>query len=903
MKIQNIQTIVGPNIYHRKSVMVMTLDLGYYAEISSEKIEGFIPALLEMLPGLHSHRCSPGYEGGFVERLHRGTYFGHIIEHIALELSTLAGIEVGYGKTIYGGREGVYKIIIRYKSEKGMKQLLHIATDIAKALAEHKPFPHFEIEMKKVKEIVAAEAFGPSTQSIIDAAIRRNIPWKRLNDSSLIQLGYGKKRKFIQATTTEQTSYISVELAQDKNLTKQLLENAGIKVPKGFVVRSEQEALQALEDFGGAVAVKPLDAQQGRGITLNVTTPEQIKKAFSFAQKIRSSILVEQYLRGKDYRVLVVNQKVVAASQRLPPTVVGDNQLSIEQLIEKENLNPLRGSGHEMPMTMIKIDEALRNFLNRKGLTLEDIPAKGESIVLRETANLSTGGYAIDVTDEIHPDIRLLCERAAAAIALDVCGVDLIAEDISKSLDQELGIIELNASPGLRMHIFPSMGKPRDVGSAILATVFPEEEPVRIPVIAITGTNGKTTVSRLTSFILSKLGTVGFTSSDGIYIGSQKVMSGDTSGPTSAQVVLNDPAVDIAVLETARGGIVRRGLGFDQCDVAVITNIAEDHIGQDGIETLEDILRIKSLIVDCLSPQGILILNAEDALLADMARAQIEKRGREAVILFSTDKNNPLIKEHQRAGGIALFTDGLWIYYSRDGIAKSFAKVADIPLTLGGLAKFQVENVMASVATALAQNMNVYAIKQALFEFHAIHHNNGRVNLFKLPKGYLIIDYGHNPAAFTAISGMAQHWPRRVTGVVGVPGDRNDELIRKSLEIAAQNFDKIVARDDHDLRGRKPSEIPLLLKSIVNKVDPKKPFKIVLDEEKAVETAIQEMQDDELIIVFFDEKEKMQKILKKYQAVATESFNIPTPHVPTFGLPTAHFGTSSLLPSESMLPH
>jgi cyanophycin synthetase len=870
MKIKNIRTIWGPNVYHRKPVLIMSLDLESLTDISSVEIGGFISRLLKTLPGLETHRCSPGYVGGFVERLERGTYFAHIVEHITLELSTIVGIDVGYGKSIYGGHRGLYNVVVRFKSENGMKALLNIAVELAESLVQNKEFA-LKMRLEEVKDLIASEALGPSTQALVDAAHRRNIPWRRLNEQNLIQFGYGKHCKFVQATTTSSTNFIAVDIVQDKFLTKTLLQRAGIPVPAGKVVKSAAEALEILNETKGPFAVKPLDAQQGKGITLGVNTSEEMVKAFERAREIKPEVLIEKFIDGKDFRVLVVNNKVVAAAQRVAAHIIGDGRSTIQELIDRENENPLRGLGHEKPMTKIKIDEILLSFLARTGLNLNSIPFSREEIYLRDTANLSTGGSAIDVTDKIHQDIRFLCERAARIVGLDVCGVDLIAEDISKPIEQDLGVVELNASPGLRMHAFPSQGKERDVGAQIIEHLYPMNSNGRIPIIAISGTNGKTTVARLTSFILSQVGEVGMTSSDGICISGRKIVSGDTSGPISAQVVLNDPSVEFAVLETARGGIVRRGLGFDQCDTALLTNISEDHLGQDGIESIEDILRIKSLIVDCVSDTGKVILNADDPLLAEMAKGQIEKRGRESIFLFSTNRNNILVREHVENGGPALFLDSGWIHYAENGVERRVFLVSEIPLTFQGTAVFQIANVMAAAAICISHNVDLKTILEGLLNFKTTEHNHGRLNLFRLPKGHLIVDYGHNPAAIEAMATLAHNWNSQVTAIVGIPGDRSDELIKKSLTTVALKFDKIIARDDTNLRGRKTAEIPTMLKEIVSEVAPWKKFAIILDEATAVKSAIESMEENELIIVFYDAKIDIHKIVRDHGGYDTDT--------------------------------
>jgi len=881
MLIERIKTVHGPNIYHRKPVLILRLDLENLAEVSSLDVPHLIDNLLMLLPGLATHRCSPGYPGGFVERLRRGTYFAHIVEHIALELSTLAGIEVGYGKSVYAGSTGLYDVVVRFKSEEGMKYLLETAVEIAENfVAQKTDFPLAD-RIAEARRLVAESALGPSTQSIVDAAEKRGIPWRRLNDASFIQFGYGKNRKFIQATTTESTGFIAVEVAQDKNLTKSLLDRAGIRVPAGRVVRTEDEAVRAFYSLGAPVVVKPLDAQKGRGISMNLKTVDDVKTAFAIAKKVRPRVIVEDYLQGQDYRVLVVAGKLVAAAMRVPAHIVGDGVRSIAELVGEENQNPLRGEGHEKPMTQIHIDEVTTNYLSRQGIAPESIPPRGQVVFLKEMANLSTGGSAIDVTDSVHPDVRFLCERAARVCGLDVCGVDLIAEDISRGLEQRLGIVEINASPGIRMHAFPSEGKSRDVGGAIIDHLYPPGTSARIPIVAVTGTNGKTTVARLTAFAFEQSGKcTGLTSSDGVYIGGRQILSGDTSGPASAQAVLNDPLVEMAVLETARGGIVRRGLGFDLCDAAVLTNVTADHIGQDGIENVDDILRIKSVVAEAVRPGGTLVLNADDERLVKLATEHLKKRKPREITLFSMQRRNRFLRDHVANGGRGYFYDEGCIYKLSGREETRLIRAADVPLTLDGTAQFQITNLMAAFALCASQGVDEMAAARAFMRFRGGDHNKGRMNLFRRNNGYVVVDYGHNPAAFVAIGQMARRWPGKVTAIVGSPGDRKDEILRMSARVVAEEFDKIILRDDINRRGRAPGETPNLFASVIREFAPDKECTIVLDEIEAMKTALSAMEDDEMIFAFYDEREPVIEMLLANGAVSVESIRWPQPAKP-----------------------
>jgi len=621
MKIEGIRTLAGPNVYTHRPALLMRLDLGVLAGRESREFEGFDERLLAALPGLPEHHCSKGCAGGFVERLREGTYFGHVVEHVALELTGLAGIGVTHGKTRVEAEPNLYNIVVEYKAEQATRHLLETAVALVWALVRGETFP-VEEKVKEARRIAARTELGPSTRAIVDAAARRRIPWARVGTGSIVQLGWGVQRRFVQAAVSEQTSAVAVELASDKNLTKLVLEQAAIPVPRGQVVETEDEALAAFRHLGPPVVVKPLDGRQGSGVSLNLSTAEEVREAFHLARDFSSSVLVEELLDGRNYRVLVVGGEVVAASERLPCHVTGDGTRSIAELIEVANRDPLRGEGHEKPLTKIVVDGIVLAHLRKRGLTLADVPGAGEFVTLRDGSNLSTGGVARDVTDEVHPTVGDLCVRAARAVGLDICGVDLVVPDISAPFEQGRGgVIELNASPGLRMHHHPSEGRARDAGGKIVEMLFPEGDG-RVPLISVTGTNGKTTVTRMAGHVLASTGlTVGVTTTDGIWVGGRQVAQGDTTGPHSARTVLSDPTVQAAVLETARGGIARRGLGYDWSDVGVITNIQPDHFGQDGIRSLEDLVYIKSLVAERVCDGGTPVLNADDEQLVRLADA------------------------------------------------------------------------------------------------------------------------------------------------------------------------------------------------------------------------------------------------------------------------------------------
>jgi cyanophycin synthetase len=644
MRVDKIRTLSGPNIYNHKPVLVMRLHLGSLAETESSAVPGFNERLTALLPGVREHGCSKGRPGGFIERLVCGTYFGHIVEHVALELSELAGVPVYYGKTLYADEPGYYNVVVAYKAERGMRFLLGVAVELVEALIKNDSYP-LEEKLVEARRLIARTELGPSTRAIVEAAQKRGIPTFRVNSDSLVQLGYGKNRKFIQAAMTDRTSGIAVEIAGDKELTKTILEQADLPVPRGHIVETADEAVSAMLNLGAPVVVKPMDGHQGKGVSLNLATAAEVSEAFLIAKEYSHDVL-------GDYRVLVVNGKLVAASERLPCHVMGDGTRTLSELIEGANRDPLRGDGHDKALTKIVVDQVMLCCLRKRNLSLEYVPLKGERVFLRETGNLSTGGTATDVTDIVHPEVKLQCERAARVVGLDICGLDLVAADISQPLQKGNGFIEANAAPGLRMHTQPTQGQSRDVGGAIIDMLYPQGADGRIPVISITGTNGKTTVTRMIHHILREMNwCVGMTTTDGIHIGGEIVSRGDTTGPHSARVVLSDPTVEVAVLETARGGIMRRGLGYDWSDIAVITNIREDHIGQDGIHDIEDLVHIKSLIAERVREGGTLILNADDEQCVRLIENSRVRRVNKQFVYFSLNDNHLLIRKYLDIGG------------------------------------------------------------------------------------------------------------------------------------------------------------------------------------------------------------------------------------------------------------
>lgn len=878
MQIESIRTLAGPNIYSHRPALLMRLDLGDLDEKETREFKGFNDRLLGCLPGLNDHHCSLGRRGGFVQRLEEGTYFGHVVEHVAIELAALADVGANHGKTRHSGDPRVYNVVVEYKAEQASRYLLEVAVRLVNAVLTAEAFPVGK-EIWEAKQIAAQTELGPSTRAIVEAAEQRNIPWRREGEESFVQLGYGKNRHYIQAAMTDRTSATAVELVQDKEYTKLLLSRAGIPVPEGRVVRSAGEAIAAMHDLGPPVVVKPLTGRQGNGVSIGIDTENEMQQAYNDAGSFSPTVLVEKLLTGRNCRLLVVGNKLIAASERTPCKVVGDGKHSIKDLIEIENSNPLRGEGHEKPLTKIRVDHSVLQHLKRVGLTTRYIPAARQVVTLSERVNLSAGATARDVTDEVHPSIKSMCERAARLAGLDVCGVDLIAESISRPV-KDGGILELNAGPGLRMHRFPSEGRPRDVGAAIVEMLYPNGETGRIPMISVTGTNGKTTVTRMISHVFQSFGkTVGTTTTDGIYIGGERMSEGDTTGPASAQVVLSDPAVEIAVLETARGGIVCRGLGYDWSDVGVITNIGEDHLGQDGIKSIDDVVYIKSLVAERVREDGTLVLNADDDRVVGIGGQKSVTKLKKRIFYFSLEAANPVVQQHLRDGGTAfLFQDGWLVEATRDDRHK-LLQVSSVPATMNGLAEFQVANLLAAVAACSAQDVPREAIAGGLRNFSSYTNNPGRVNLYKLNGGHVMVDYGHNANAFEAICRMASKWPnewdvRRVTAVIGVPGDREDSLILQAGRVAARGFHRLIVREDRDPRGRDRGAVAQLLCDAARSEAPETDCQVVLDESEALHHAVRTMQHGEVVVVFYEKLEPLQRVLEKYSAQPVQSFTV-----------------------------
>lgn len=713
MKIVEIKVMRGPNYWsiRRPKLIQMKLDLEEMEQQPTNLIPGFKERLERMFPGMYEHRCSVGKPGGFFQRVEEGTWMGHVIEHIALELQSMAGMETGFGRTRGTGKEGEYYVVFSYMEEDAGVYAAKAASRIARALADAVDY-NLEDDIMNLREIREDTRLGPSTGCIVDEAAKRNIPYIRLNKHSLVQLGYGVHQKRIRATIASTTSNIAVDIAGDKEETKNLLAASEVPVPRGVIIRTEEGLREAISTVGYPMVLKPIDGNHGKGATTDINNWEQAVKALASAQVYGRNVICERFIKGFDFRVLVINNKFICAALRTPASVTGDGVHSIQWLVDETNKDPRRGFGHEKVLTSIKLDQFSFQLLEEKGYTVDTVPPAGELVLLKPTANLSTGGTSTDVTDEVHPANIMMCERIAQIIGLDICGIDIMAPDLSLPITQNGGaVLEVNAAPGFRMHIEPASGLPRNVAEPVIDMLFPAGSAGRIPIIAITGTNGKTTTTRLTAHIASSSGyKVGYTTSDGVYIQNQLMMKGDCTGPVSANFVLRDPTVNFAVLECARGGILKNGLAFQNCDIAIITNVSTDHIGLGGIDSIEQMAKVKAVVAETVFRQGYAILNADDDLVYGI-RERLDCN----IGLFSMDENNPRIKEHCADGGLAAVFENGFVSIMKGTWKLRVINVADIPITYGGRATHNIMNALPAIlATYLYRNIRVGDIKAAL---------------------------------------------------------------------------------------------------------------------------------------------------------------------------------------------
>lgn len=887
MRIVSLRAFPGPNLHSFSPVVELYVDLEDLNSFSTDRALGFVSALLDLLPGISEHECSLGRRGGFVERLTQGTYPAHVVEHVALELQVLLGADVRFGKTRLVTEPNIYRVVFGCEDPYVGKWAAGAAVELVATLArESMSCPDLRqapaaaklalsSALSRGREVFARHSLGPSTRAILDAARRRGIPFIRLNDRSLVQLGYGKYARRIQATLTDVTSCIAADLASDKLIAKKLLAEAGVPVPAGEVAHDEDEAVQRAESIGYPVVVKPFDGNQGKGVSLKLTTPDQVRRAFRLASNYSPSVLVEKYIPGRHYRLLVIGGKMEAASERIPARVVGDGVRSIKELVDLVNADPDRGEGHEKPLTKIRLDPVALMVLAKQNKGLDDVPAPGEVVYIRENANLSTGGTAVDCTDEVHPENARLAVRCAEVIGLDVAGVDAVTEDISRPISEGGGaVIEVNAAPGLRMHLFPARGKSRPVGESVVKWLFPDGAPSRIPIVAVTGTNGKTTTTRMIAHVLRYAGMrVGMACTGGVFVDGEKVMEGDTTGPASARAVLTDRSVEVAVLETARGGIICGGVGFDRCDVAVVTNIGPDHLGSHGVRDLRDLQRVKGLLVELVHRDGCAVLNADDSLVRELGAGC-----RGEVCYFSrSGATNPHMLEHIRSGGSAVFLcrdEALGLIGEkmarRNGRFAGGAtspdgprgirlfNVASIPACFGGRAGFNVENAMAAAAACLSLAIPPETVKAGLETFGAAEADNpGRSQFCSIGGVEVLLDYAHNVPALNAILPLARWRLKpggRLIAVIACPGDRRDEDMVEMGRVAARWCDFLAIKEDAVTRGRPRGEAARLIQrgALAEGKSPEC-VKVILPEEEAVREAMAMARPGDMVAVFYED--------------------------------------------------
>ncbi|MDX1608909.1 MAG: cyanophycin synthetase [Halofilum sp. (in: g-proteobacteria)] len=860
MKILEHRALRGPNYYSRYLTIYMRLDIEELEDKPSDKVPGMAERLRELMPTIYEHRCSVGHEGGFLERVQRGTWAGHVVEHVAIELQNLIGFSVGYGKTVDSYETGVYNVCYRYRDEACGLAAGREAVELVERL-----FAEQEIDLEPViarlKEVRDANMLGPSTGSIVNAAKVRDIPYQRLTqDSSYIQLGHGRKQQRFQATVTWNSSLIGYGIADDKDWTKQILGDAGIPVPEGQVCHSFEEALEAAHWIGYPVATKPLVGNHGRGVSTDINDDSALREGYDAAYHRHETVVVEKYVKGEDHRLLVIDGKLVAAARRRPAHVIGDGKKTLQQLVDIENQDPRRGVGHENLLTQIHLDEQSFRLIHQQGLTLESVIPNDQIVWLKSTANLSTGGTATDITDDVHPEVHYAAERIARLIGLDIIGIDLLAETLTRPLEeQSAGVVEVNAGPGFRMHLSPTHGQGRDVGKAVVDMLYPDPtDNGRIPITAITGTNGKTTTVRLLSHILRQAGRkVGMACTGAIEIDNHVIMRGDYSGPQAAQTVLREPTVEHAVLEVARGGIMRRGLGFDECEVGVLLNIASDHLGESEIHTLDELARCKTVVIDAVRRGGTAVLNADDERCVEGAQW-----ARGDIIYFTMNPESREVRRHVREHGVAFTVHNGNIVMRQGQVEAEIIPVVDVPITFDGHARFNVANALAAAAAAYGLGLNAGEIQMGLQTFHPTPGQNpGRTNLIEADGVKVLIDYGHNVPALEALDELVSNLPgRRRICVASAPGNRRDEDIVALGSQLASMHDTLFVCETHP-RGRELGEAAGLVKSGAESAGDCR-VEIVMNETEAVERALDEASEGDLLVLLVDDLESATQRVK-----------------------------------------
>lgn len=867
MKIIQKRIYEGQNVYSHKKCIKIDVDLEGYSEISSKEIPNFNFNLVNMIPELKKHRCGIDEEGGFVKRLQEGTYLAHICEHIMIAMQNSLGIDVSYGKAreIAGDR---YYIIAQYEYKNTVSEIANVAIDLINSLIKQFPI-NFKGRIDIIKGILQNEKMGCTTKAICDAAKEYSLPVMQLGDSDIYQIGYGKMSRVIEASIGNRTNCVSVDISCDKLLTKQLLQNQNIPVAEGNKVFNIIGLLQEAERIGYPVVLKPQYGNKGKGVILNIKNQKQLIESYINLRKSENDIIIEKYFQGKDYRVCVVNYKVVAVSLRLAPFVIGNGTDNLKRLIDILNEDPLRGDDHEKALTKIKIDSQLNACLSKRKLNLDYVPQNGEEILLRENANISTGGVAIDCTDEICQENIDCCINAAKTLGLDICGIDICTRNIKDPIKESNGIImEINAAPGIRMHHYPSKGKKRNVGKAILEMIY-DEKPKNIPVISITGTNGKTTTTRLIGHVLKKMGNnVGMTCTEGIYLNDKCIHKGDDSGFNSAKTILMNKDVDVAVLETARGGLIKKGLAYDFADVAIITNITNDHLGLDGINSIEELSFTKALVGEAVKKNGFVVINADDEYSKTVInRFEAEK------IYFSKSKENELIQENINNGKVAIFVENNMICVINNNKKYEIISTKDLPISYDGRLEYNIENAMAACGGLIGLKVDYCMISKGFMDFQLNNEcNNGRFNVYNYGGRKIILDYAHNIEGYKAVISSLKKMKgiNNLIGVIGIPGDRKNDVAFSIGEICANNLDKIVIKEDKDRRGREIGEIAELLEKAILKINKNVNLNICLDEVEALKYAIEISEKDDIIVVFYEKLDLLLNVIKE-EKVNTQS--------------------------------
>ncbi len=860
MKILEQRALRGPNYYSRYLTIFMRLDIEALEDRPSDEVDGIAERLERTIPTIQEHRCTVGRPGGFLERVRRGTWAGHMVEHVAIELQNLIGFSVGYGKTLDTDERGVYNVVYRYRDEACGLAAGVESVDIVENLYNGQPVD-MDAVLRRLKEVRDAHMLGPSTGSIVNEAKRRGIPWQRLSsETSYVQLGHGHRQRRIQATVTDQTGLIGYGIADDKEWTKQILEDAGIPVPRGWSCHSLEEAKSAASWIGYPVVVKPLIGNHGRGVSTNIADEAGLEEAYAAAYHRHETVVVEKYIHGEDHRLLVINGKLVAAARRRPAHVIGDGSSTLQQLIDCENADPRRGVGHENLLTQIHVDEQSHRLIWQQGLTPDSVIPADEVVYLKSTANLSTGGTATDVTDDVHPEVRTAAERCARLVGLDIIGIDLLAETVTRPLEeQSAGVVEVNAGPGFRMHISPTHGHGRDVGRAVVDMLYPEPgDQARIPITAVTGTNGKTTTVRLISHLVRQSGRqVGMACTGAIEIDNHVIMRGDYSGPHAAQVVLREPTVEHAVLEVARGGIMRRGCGFDECEVGVLLNIDSDHLGERDIHTLDELARCKTVVIDAVRKGGTAVLNADDPrVLAGQEWARGD------VIFFTLDPDSRPVRAHVREHGVAFTVHDGSIVMRQGHVEAEVVPVADVPITFDGHARFNVANALAAAAAGHALGLSLADIQMGLQTFHPTRGQNpGRTNLIEADGVKVLVDYGHNVPALKALDQLVSSLPaKRRISVASAPGNRRDQDLYDLGGQLAKMHDLLFVYDT-DARRRPAGEAAGLVRAGAIAAGECE-VELVMAEEDAVEAALDAAGEGDLLVLLVDDIDHAVKCVK-----------------------------------------